>query len=64
VLYLGLAEGWFVSPDGKFAGFGKPGPDGWKWTQQDALAPLVKRAIAINENTEAAAFVELPASVN
>lgn len=62
VLYLGLAQAWFVSPDGKFAGHGKPDAGGWVWTEDDSLAPLVKRAIAINENTEVAAYVGLPAS--
>jgi len=62
VLYLGLAQAWFVNQDGKFAGHGKPGETGWVWTEDDALAPLVNQAIAIQENTAVANYVSLPVS--
>jgi hypothetical protein len=60
VLYLGLAQAWFVNQDGRFAGHGKPGDDGWVWTRDDSLAPLVNEAIAIHENTAVARYVSLP----
>ncbi|HAV64243.1 MAG TPA: hypothetical protein DCY13_17985 [Verrucomicrobiales bacterium] len=63
VLYLGLAQAWFVSQDGRFAGHGMPGPQGWMWTQDDSIAPLVSRAIAIQENTAVADYVDLPLSL-
>lgn len=62
VLYLGLAQAWFVSQDGKFAGSGQPGSDGWDWTQEDSLAPIVSRAIAIHDGIEVAGYVDLPVS--
>jgi hypothetical protein len=62
-LYLGLAQAWFVSPDGKFAGFGKPGANGWAWTTDNELAAAVERAIAVQENTGIAEYVALPVSI-
>ena len=62
VLYLGLAAAWFVSQDGKFAGYGRPAGGGWEWTEDDALAATITRAIAIHDNTEVASYVELPVS--
>lgn len=62
-LYLGLAQAWFVSPDGKFAGFGKPGPAGWDWTTDNDLAPAIGKAIAVQENTGIAEYVALPVSI-
>ena len=62
VLYLGLSQAWFVSPDNTFAGHGKPSPDGWVWTEDPSLAPVIQKAIAINENSAVASYVNLPAS--
>ncbi len=64
VLYLGLAQAWFVNQDGKLAGHGKPGATGWIWTRDDSLAPIINQAIAIHENTAVANYVNLPVSVN
>ena len=62
VLYLGLAQAWFVSPDGTYAGHGKPGTDGWIWTEDNTIAPLVEKAIAVSENSTVAEYVSLPLS--
>lgn len=62
-LYLGLAQAWFVSPDRKFAGFGKPGGSGWEWTPANELANAIERGIAVQENTGAAEYVALPVSI-
>jgi hypothetical protein len=62
-LYLGLAQAWFVSPDRKFAGFGKPGASGWEWTPANELADAIERGIAVQENTGAAEYVALPVSI-
>lgn len=62
-LYLGLAQAWFVSPDGKFAGFGKPGAEGWDWTADNDLASSIEKAIAVHENTGMAEYVGLPVSI-
>lgn len=61
VLYMGLGQAYFVS--GKKAGIGKPGADGWVWTERDGLAPSVKRAIAVFEKTAQVGLVELPVEV-
>ncbi len=62
-LYLGLAQAWFVSPDGKFAGYGKPGANGWEWTTANEIAGAVERAIAVQENTGMAEYVSLPVTI-
>jgi len=62
-LYLGLAQAWFVSPDRKFAGFGKPGANGWEWTPANELAPKIEKAIAVQENVGMAEYVSLPVSI-
>lgn len=64
VLYLGLAQAWFVNNDDTFAGTGKPAANGWEWSIEPGLAPVVRRAIRISENAEPATYVGLPASVN
>lgn len=62
-LYLGLAQAWFVSPDRRFAGYGKPGAAGWEWTPEIGLAGSVSKAIAVQENTTTAEYVGLPVSI-
>jgi hypothetical protein len=59
-IYLGLGAAYYVDKTGQTAGYGVPGPAGWKWTAQDALAPQVAKAIYVYENTAAAVFVNLP----
>jgi hypothetical protein len=59
-LYVGLGQGYYVSPDGKSAGYGRPGEDGWEWVAEDALASEVARAIKILQNEDVPAFVPLP----
>lgn len=61
-LYLGLAQAWFVGLDGRFAGRGVPGLDGWTWNT-DAHAPQVKTAIDIQQNAGVAQYVGLPVTV-
>ena len=38
VIYVGLAQAYFVDPSGEFAGVGSPGEDGWKWSIKPELA--------------------------
>src|SRR5690606_11610359 len=33
VLYLGLAQAYYVDQTGKHAGYGSPTPEGWKWVE-------------------------------
>lgn len=62
-LYIGLGQGYYVSPDGASAGYGRPGDAGWEWTPADDMAPQVARAIAILQNEDVPAFVPLPVDI-
>ncbi len=64
VLYLGLGQAFYASTNGRFAGVGRPGRDGWEWTSVDDAAPVIARAIAILKNEEVAAFVPLPIRID
>jgi hypothetical protein len=63
-LYAGISQGWYASKDGKAAGVGSAGPDGWRWTAADDAAPEILRAIAIAKNDKVAAFARLPIKVD
>ncbi|MCB1088250.1 MAG: DUF3450 family protein [Verrucomicrobiae bacterium] len=60
VLYLGLAQAWYVDRSGRHAGVGRPGPEGWQWTDDPSLAGRVRNAIAIQGKQAAPGFVGLP----
>ncbi len=62
-LYLGLGQAWFVDTSGSFAGTGGPSPDGWAWTENSAIAEQVRKAIAVYDKSQPAAYVALPAEV-
>jgi FtsZ-binding cell division protein ZapB len=62
-LYLGLGQGYYVSPRGDLAGVGLPAPEGWQWSPANELAPEISEAIAILENRAVPAFVPLPVSI-
>jgi hypothetical protein len=60
LLYLGLSQAWYVDASGNHAGYGQPSPGGWVWTEDRAIAPSVRDAIAIQTGEATAAFVTLP----
>jgi hypothetical protein len=62
-MYLGLSQAYFTDKEGKFAGVGTAGADGWKWANDASLAPVITKAIAVYENEQPAAFVSLPAKI-
>lgn len=62
-LYLGLGQGYYVSPRGDLAGVGLPAPEGWQWSPANELAPEINEAIAILENRTVPVFVPLPVSI-
>jgi hypothetical protein len=62
-LYVGLGQGYYVTPDGTRAGIGQPSEDGWNWVANDSLAPQIAEAIAILENEKAPAYVPLPVEI-
>jgi len=63
-LYVGLAQAYFVNATGKKAGVGRPGPQGWVWTQDDSLAGTVRNAIGMLQSKSAAKFVAVPLKVD
>ncbi len=62
-LYWGLAGAYFVDNAGSYAGIGKPGSDGWEWSQVEGVGAQIKQLLDIYEGTEEIQFVDLPASV-
>jgi hypothetical protein len=62
-LYLGLGQAYYVTPNGRSAGVGRPSADGWDWVAADELAPEITRAIAIFQNEEQPAYVPLTVTI-
>jgi hypothetical protein len=60
VLYLGMAQAWYVDATGRHSGSGVPGEDGWTWSADPSLAPRVRAAVEIQARRAQPAFVELP----
>ncbi|MEM7430659.1 MAG: DUF3450 family protein [Pseudomonadota bacterium] len=67
-LYLGLAQGWYVSSDQRLVGYGRAGPDAWQWSDSLAapadIAEELNRAFEMIENPANAAPVSLPVSLD
>lgn len=63
VLYLGLAQAWFVDEAGGFAGSGVPGTSGWDWTVREDAGARIKRVIAMYEEKQPTEFVALPVEI-
>lgn len=59
-LYLGVAQAYYVSADGKAAGVGSASPEGWVWRPANDAIAAVNAALAILKSEEPAAFVQLP----
>lgn len=58
-VYLGLARGWYLSADGRFAAAGEATPEGWRW-QPLAAVDEVAAVIDILQRRRSPALVELP----
>jgi hypothetical protein len=63
VIYLGLGQAYYVTSGDDGAGVGRPGPDGWEWTAANHLAPEIRQAVEILENSQPPAFVPLPVEI-
>lgn len=63
VMYVGLAQAYYVTAKGDAAGVGTPSPTGFTWQSANDLAPRIAEAIAIFKNEKVAAFVQLPVQV-
>lgn len=59
-MYIGLSQGYYATADGRFAGVGVAGPEGWTWSAANESAEAIRRAIDMYEGTEPPAFVPLP----
>jgi hypothetical protein len=59
-LYLGLAQGYFVGEEGRFAGVTMPSEAGWLEEVRPELGARIQRAIAMYRNQQPAAFIPLP----
>jgi hypothetical protein len=62
VLYLGLAQAYYVSARGE-AGVGRPGPEGWIWEAGQVASAPILRVLEILQGKHSAAFVPLPAKI-
>lgn len=60
VLYLGMTQAWFTDASGRHSGTGTPGPDGWVWQNDSALASSIRKAIDVQKRAATPAFVTLP----
>ncbi len=60
LLYLGMSQAFFVDTSGRYAGFGVPTAEGWKWSEEKALAPRIQLAIEVHSRSETPQFVRLP----
>lgn len=63
-VYVGLAQGFYLGRDATLAGIGRPGPDGWVWTEDDAAAPAIAELVGILNNSKPAAYVGLPVTID
>jgi hypothetical protein len=59
VLYLGLAQAYYVSSGGE-AGIGRASPEGWTWEPSKSIGPEVLQALEIRDGKQSPAFVPLP----
>jgi hypothetical protein len=62
-MYLGLAQGYYASRDGRLAGRGSGSAAGWIWTPADGDAAEIARAFAIHSSAEKADFLALPIAI-
>lgn len=64
VFYVGLGQAYYATADGKSAGIGSPGRDGWTFAPAEDAAAEVARAISILRNDGVADFVHLPIRID
>jgi len=63
-LYWGLGEAVYVDDQGRIAGIGRPGPEGWSFVETPELASSVKELLDIYEgNVDEIDFVSLPVEI-
>ncbi|TMO57254.1 DUF3450 family protein [Pseudoalteromonas phenolica] len=71
-VYLGLSQGWYISEDYKYYGYGKPSLSGWQWWHssdnlpefdQEELKSNIVKIIEVLETPTDAQYVELPVMI-
>ncbi len=62
VLYVGLAQAYYVSASGE-AGIGRPTPEGWKWEPSKQISGDVLTSLDILSGKHSPAFVPLPVTI-
>lgn len=63
VLYLGLAAAYYTGKGGN-AGTGRPGPDGWAWTEQPGIASEIEIIFDTLDKKRPPAMVTLPQKID
>lgn len=63
VLYFGIGQAFYATADGTSAGIGTAGPDGWTWIPANEHAEAIAQLIAIYQNEQPAAFVQVPVQI-
>lgn len=64
VLYLGLAQAFFVTPDNQRSGIGKSEASGWVWTEIPKLGPEVRNTLNALNLPDPRSPVTLPTTLN
>ena len=71
-MYLGVSQGWYVSDDGLFYGYGRAGELGWQWWHNEAASAELGRVLnpeellklkSILQKPTTAEFIDLPVKV-
>lgn len=62
-MYLGIGQAFYIGANGTIAGVGVPAEDGWKWTPANDFAQEISNAIAILNNEQVAAYVQVPVKI-
>jgi FtsZ-binding cell division protein ZapB len=62
-LYVGIGQAYYAGTDGSLAGTGTSSPDGWVWSADNQSAAEISESIAILNNEQVAAFVQLPVEI-
>lgn len=61
VLWIGTALAYAVNADGSLAAVGRPGHQGWVWSENHTVAPRVRQALRIQRQDAPPSLIRLPA---
>jgi hypothetical protein len=62
-VYLGLGQAYYIGANNAIAGIGTATESGWVWTPANEAAAQIADVIAILQNEQVAAFVQLPIDI-